>query len=158
MAELDPERIAAAALLVANKHGVAGFTMRAVAEALGVTPMALYHHVRDKAALAALVVDRASGEIPLPAPSGAWREDLWAIAHWMRRVTLAHPSVGRLRSIHDIWTPAMLHVTDRWVTLWQQSGLPANEALSAASMSSTAIGGYVERELALRQMRRPEKS
>ena len=80
--ELDAARIAAAALAVADAQGAGGFTMRAVAEALGVTPMALYHHVEDKAALAALLVDAAIRQHPLPPPTGVWRDDLWTIARW----------------------------------------------------------------------------
>src|SRR5690349_12942228 len=108
MNELDTDRIAAAALSVVDKHGVGGFTMRAVADALRVTPMALYHHVKDKAALASLVVDAAIRQHPLPPPLGAWREDLWTMAKWIRQGTLAHPQVGHLRREHHVWTPAML--------------------------------------------------
>jgi hypothetical protein len=35
LVELDPERIASAALAVVDKNGVAGFTMNAVSDALG---------------------------------------------------------------------------------------------------------------------------
>ena len=95
MAELDTDRIAAAALRVADAHGADGFTMRAVAEALRVTPMALYHHVEDKSALVALVVDRVIAEQPLPPPTGDWREDLWEMTCWLRRTSVAHPAVAR---------------------------------------------------------------
>src|SRR5689334_1582229 len=97
MADLDPNRIATTALSIADKHGVEGFTMRAVADALRVTPMALYHHVKDKAALAALLVDAAIREDPPPPPTDDWSEDLWSMAKWMREGTLRHPVVAHLR-------------------------------------------------------------
>jgi AcrR family transcriptional regulator len=158
MPELDKNRIAAAALAVGDKHGAAGFTMRAVADALGVTPMALYHHVRDKAALAALLVDAAIGEHPLPPPKGVWRDDLWEIALWMRENTLAHPFVAHLRREYHVWTPAMLQMTERWLSLWQQSGLDLEKAVLAARTSSMAITGLMREEMIYRTMQRPDKA
>lgn len=155
MAELDRDRIAAAALAVADKHGLSGFTMRAVAKALGVTPMALYHHVEDKAALARLVVDAAIRERPLPPPTGVWQDDLWAMARWMRESTAAHPVVAQIRRAYAVWTPASLEMTERWLSLWRQSGLTPDKALTAASASSLAIVGMVEEEAVFAQLRRP---
>jgi AcrR family transcriptional regulator len=82
--QLDTDRIAATALAVVDKRGPAGFTIRAVADALRVTPMALYHHVKDKAELARLVVREAIRKHPLATPAGDWREDLWLMAQWTR--------------------------------------------------------------------------
>src|SRR5256885_1374820 len=92
---LDPQRIAAAALAVLDERGPAAFTMRAVAEALGVSPMGLYHHVKDKAELAKLVVEAAMSEMPLPEPTNrTWRDDLVEMARWFRRSCTAHPAVA----------------------------------------------------------------
>jgi AcrR family transcriptional regulator len=154
-AELDRERIAAAALGVADMGGAEGFTMRAVAEALGVTPMALYHHVKDKAALAALLVDAAIGEHPLPQPTGVWQDDLWTMARWMRESRRIHPAVASIRRAYHVWTDATLQMTERWFSLWQQSGLPFEQALTAATTSSMAIVGLVEEEAMFREMARP---
>jgi len=158
VADLDVERIAAAALAVADERGARGFTMRAVAEALGVSPMSLYHHVADKAALAALVVDAAMSERPLPAPTGDWREDMWQLARWTREMTLAHPVVGHLRNQHKVWTQSMLGVSERWVSLWQQTGLPLELAVRAAVTSSLAVLGAVDEEARLAHMDVPDDS
>jgi AcrR family transcriptional regulator len=158
MADLNAERIAAAALAVASKRGVAGFTMRAIAAALGVTPMALYHHVRDKAELAALLVNASIRKHPLPPPTGDWRDDLFAMAQWTREHAHSHPVVAHLRREYQIWTPAMLQMTERWLSLWQQSGLDLQQATLAATMSSMAITGLVGEETLFRTMKRPGDS
>ncbi len=158
MAELTRERIAQAALDVADELGAARFTMRAVADSLGVTPMALYHHVEDKAALVALLVDAVISERPLPPPTGSWHDDLWEMAWWMRESTLTHPAVARLRRDHRVWTTSVFPMTERWLSLWQQSGLEFTDALLAASASSTAIIGFVEAELHLEDMEIPNDS
>lgn len=155
MADLDPDRIAAAALAVADAKGAAGFTMRAVAQALCVTPMALYHHVEDKAALAALLVDAAIRQHPLPPATGVWQDDLWTIARWMRDSRAAHPAVADIRRAYGVWTGASLEMTERWLGHWRQSGLAADKALMAATSSSLAIIGIVEEESAFRELARP---
>jgi len=156
MADLDAERIAAAALSIANKRGAEGFSMRAVAEALDVTPMALYHHVKDKAALVALVVDATLRNNPLPPPIGHWQDDLMAMAHWIRASIINHPVVGRLRREFDVWTPSMLRMTERWLGLWQQSGLAIEQAMLAATTSSIAITGIVHEEIIFSALVKPD--
>lgn len=156
MAELDPDRIAAAALAVADKHGVEGFTMRAVADALGVTPMALYHHVHDKAALATLIFESASRSHPLPPTTGDWQEDLLGMSRWMRQGVLLHPVIVQLRRVYQVWTPAMLRMTERWLTLWQQSGLELENAVRASTISCMAISGLVQEEMIFRTMQHPD--
>lgn len=146
MARLDPERIAAAALAVVDQHGVSGFTMRAVAKVLGVTPMALYHHVKHKDELAELVVDAAIRENPLPPPTGVWQDDIWIMAHWGRENSLKHPGVSHIRRAHHVWTNAGLQMTERWLSLWQQSGLPFEKALRGAAISRVALNGLIEEE------------
>ena len=158
MAELTRERIARAALDVADAQGVTGFTMRAVADRLGVTPMALYHYVEDKAGLVALLVDAALSDRPLPSPTGSWQEDLWGVAQWMRDTTLAHPAVARLRKDYSVWTSSIFPMTERWLSVWQQSGLDLNGALRAASISSVAIIGFVDVELLFGETTFPDES
>ncbi len=153
--ELDRARIAAAALAVADAGALAGFTMRAVAAALGVTPMALYHHVADKAALAALVVDAAIAESPLPAATGDWREDLWIMARWSRESMRAHPVVAEIRRAFHVWTGPTLQMTDRWLGHWRASGLSEDNSVLAATTSSLAIVGIAGEEAMFRTLQRP---
>jgi AcrR family transcriptional regulator len=156
MAELDKDRIAAAALTIADRHGADGFTMRAVALALGVTPMALYHHVRDKAALVTLLVETSIRKHPLPPTTGNWQDDLLSMAQWMRQSMLKHPVVAQLRHAYNVWTPTMLQMTERWLSLWQQSALDFAEAVLAAKTSSMAITGLVKEEMIFYAMQHPD--
>jgi AcrR family transcriptional regulator len=155
VAELDQERIAAAALAVVDERGARGFTMRAVADALGVTPMALYYHVADKSALVGLVLDAALGERPLPHPTGDWQGDLWELSRWVRESSRAHPELAKLNREH-VWTPTMLRVAERWVGIWQQSGLQLEAAIQAATVSSLAIYGYVDAEAKAHEIQWPD--
>lgn len=55
--------ILAAALALLEEGGGKGLTMRALASRLGVTPMSLYHHVQDRAALLRALSDQVYGEV-----------------------------------------------------------------------------------------------
>ena len=158
MTALDPERIASAALRIARGEGIKGFTMRAVAEELGVTPMALYHHVQGKAELAALVIDAAIRTQPLPSPTGDWQDDLWEMARWIRESMLRDPVIGHLRLEYRVLTPTMLRVTERWFGLWLQSGLALEQAMLAARTSITSIAGVAAEELSLSRTKRPGRA
>ena len=148
MSRLDSDQIVAAAWNVVDAGGAPAFTIRAVAEELGVSAMALYHHVPSKAALATLMVEAANAERPLASPTGDWREDLWLQARWLRDTRKAHPAISVLHREYRVWTPSLLRITERWVDSWQQSGLKLDDALIAARASSQAIVGMVDEESA----------
>jgi AcrR family transcriptional regulator len=155
VAELDQQRIAAAALTVVDERGARGFTMRAVADALGVTPMALYYHVADKAALVELVLEASLSERPLPQPTGDWQADLMDLSRWVRDGARAHPELSKLTA-GQVWTPSMLRVAERWVGIWQQSDLPLERATQAAAVSSLAIYGFVDAQVKSREIEWPD--
>ncbi|MGF7233908.1 MAG: TetR/AcrR family transcriptional regulator [Frankia sp.] len=159
MVDLDRRSIAAAALAVADQHGLAGFTMRAVASALGVTPMALYHHVEDKAALAELVIDLVMSERELPPPTGiGWQEDLCEVARWSREAMVVHPAVVHLRREYRVWTPSLSAIVESWLRIWEQSGLGEAETIVAARISRLAVIGFAEEEIVIHGIDPPNRS
>jgi AcrR family transcriptional regulator len=84
--------ITAAGIEIADRAGLAAVTMQNVAQALGVTKMALYRYVPGKTELVALMTDAAIGEPPhLDAVPGGWRRQLdeWTKALFGR--FLRHP-------------------------------------------------------------------
>ncbi|MCD0446835.1 TetR/AcrR family transcriptional regulator [Glycomyces sp. A-F 0318] len=90
--EHDLDRIAAAALALADADGLAAVTMRAVAAALGTGPASLYRYVRTRDELVELMADAAYGEIDgEAAPAGDWLAGLLALARESRRMLLRHP-------------------------------------------------------------------
>ena len=158
MADLDLERIAAAGLAVVDEHGPSGFTMRAVAKVLDVTPMALYHHVDDKAALAEIVIDEGFKQFPLPPPADGWRDELMTVARWLRDYTQAFPARAELRREHRIWTPSVFAVSERWIRAWMRSGLDDESGARAATVSGLAILGVVEEDVILSRADLPDPS
>lgn len=159
MAALTPDDIAAAGLELIDQGGPDALTMRAVADALGVSTMGLYHHVENKAALVELLVERAYRERPLPTPSGDdWRDDLLELAIWMRETLKAHPAVAHLRQVHHVWTQSMLTLGEHWISLWHRSGLEFDAANRAAMVSAAAMLGYVHQEVSAGDFHPPDDS
>lgn len=93
-----------AAIAIADRDGLSAISMRSVAQAVGVSPMAIYTYVRSKNELLALMYDRVLGEGE-PAPAGlSWREALefmargrWDLAQrhpWLLGLALHRPPLG----------------------------------------------------------------
>jgi len=79
MPTLRLDEITRAGIELADRDGLGALTMPRVAEAVGVTKMALYRYVPGKTELVALMVEGAVGAPP-HAPPGDWRARLedWA--------------------------------------------------------------------------------
>lgn len=99
---LDRGRIVEAGLRIVDAEGVEALSLRRLASELGVTPMAVYWHVRDKAELLDLIGERVLETVEVPAPAGDWRRQLRDVHGAMLGPLLAHPNavelmVGRAR-------------------------------------------------------------
>lgn len=102
---LTVDRIAAAAIELADAEGLAGLSMRRVAERLGVGAMSLYTYVPGKAELIDVMLDMVYAEAGQPLVEGGdWRTKLeriarenWAMYHrhpWMLQVATPRPVLG----------------------------------------------------------------
>jgi len=92
-ARFTREQIAEAALTIADAEGFVAVSMRRVAAELGAGTMTLYHYVRTKDELVALMDNAIMGELLIPdgeLPSD-WREALTLIARRTRDSFARHP-------------------------------------------------------------------
>jgi AcrR family transcriptional regulator len=87
------ERIAQTALLIADEEGIEAVTMRRIARVLGAGTMTLYHYVRNKEELMALMDDAIMGELLIPDDELAdgWREAIAQIARRSYEAFQRHP-------------------------------------------------------------------
>ncbi len=90
---LTRERIAEVALAIADSEGFEAISMRRVAEELGAGTMTLYHYMRTKDDLLALMEDALMAEalVPVDELPSDWREALSAIARRSRDAFARHP-------------------------------------------------------------------
>jgi TetR/AcrR family transcriptional regulator, tetracycline repressor protein len=92
---LSEDEIVTAALRLTRDVGLQNLSMRALARALDVPPMTIYHYVTSKESLHALVVDHILHDIAVPEADGArWEERLAHLLADARRVFADHPGVS----------------------------------------------------------------
>lgn len=135
---LTREQVVRAALELLDEVGLAGLSMRGLADRLGVKAASLYWHLRDKEQLLDLLSEAIFDEVPEPG-DGPWRPALDTFAHGYRRVLLAHRDAARMvaglrRS------PAALARFGRLTARLEAAGFPAAEADAAAVL---LVGLYV---------------
>jgi AcrR family transcriptional regulator len=70
------DRIVAAARAAVIKHGSAAMSIRGVAAAVGVTPMAIYRHFADRDALLDVVAEQLFAELGARGRGRPWSDDL----------------------------------------------------------------------------------
>jgi AcrR family transcriptional regulator len=154
---LSQEVVLDAAAAVASSSGLDALSVRSVASALDVTPMALYRHVGDAAALEAATVERLLASLSVVEDG-----DCRAWAHGARRVLAATPGLARHVLLRWTGIPRCLVVVDRLVAAMP----PGADPVAAANVVFTYVlvraqaeeelrrAGGVSRDLAvLRSMR-----
>jgi AcrR family transcriptional regulator len=88
---LSREKIAAAALGIADREGFEAVSMRRVAQELEVGTMSLYYYVKTKEDLVAVMDDALMGEALLPSLPKRWQQAVMEIARRTHTVFLKHP-------------------------------------------------------------------
>ena len=137
------EAILDAAVAIADESGLAAVSMRAVAQRVGVTPMALYPHIGSKSALLDAMLGRLGSELlPAMAASATWQDQLDGLAHAARRLSLRHPWAGTLMFSRPSVAPDAVRVTDAIYQALLAAGVPAPEVPRLERMVSTFVLGY----------------
>ncbi|WP_158887795.1 TetR/AcrR family transcriptional regulator [Amycolatopsis anabasis] len=122
---VTPERIVDAALRLTAEHGLENWTLRQLAAAVDAYPAVVYHHVGDREAVVAAVIDRALLMFPLPAEELPWREWFSVLLAELREVLRCYPGVARRLSIHGPSLTAAGPTIDRGVRILQRAGFGA---------------------------------
>ncbi|AKF11642.1 Transcriptional regulator, TetR family protein [Sandaracinus amylolyticus] len=129
-----------------REHGLDALTMRAIAEALEATPMAIYHHVKDRDALVHLVVDRVVARIELPERTLAPVPWLREVAHRTRCVGLEHPGVMDVLLDEGPAVPSALRILDATVATLHDAGLGWAAATDVHNTFFSWLAGAIRRE------------
>ncbi|MFE2296615.1 TetR/AcrR family transcriptional regulator [Streptomyces sp. NPDC059445] len=142
------EEILDAAVAIADEHGVDAVSMRALADRVGVTPMALYRHVRDKSALLDGMVGRLlTALLPAdPAEHVTWDARLRALARAARKVTQQHPWAAHLLFSRPAVTPDGLRAVDIIYTALIEAGVPEPQVPRLERLISTFVIGFAASE------------
>lgn len=140
---LSRERIVAAAVELADRDGLDGLSMRRLGQHIGVDPMALYHHIRDKDALLAAMVDHVLSGIPVAPPEdGDWRQRLRTTVLTARSRMLSHPWLPRVLSDVANPPPAVLVYLDAVLGIMRDDGFSVDLMHHAIHVFGSRILGF----------------
>lgn len=129
---LDPQQVVARALEIVDTEGLDALTVRKVADAFGVTPMALYWHFANKDALLDAVGDAVVAELRVPDDGlgleDYLREGMTSLVDVMRSHPSATPLVAQRLLLNESGRDLTERVLDRLV----RTGFEVDKAAAVA--------------------------
>ncbi|AHH21645.1 putative transcriptional regulator, TetR family [Nocardia nova SH22a] len=121
----------AAARELIETHGVQALTMRRLATELGVTPMAVYHHVADRDALLLLLLEEVAAAAVRPSLPADPRERLIVASRAMHGILAPVPWITEVLTADDLLSPAALWYPEAILDAAMECGLDAERAVHA---------------------------
>ena len=141
-APLSRERIVATAMDLADRDGLEALSMRRLGGVLGVDPMSLYNHVRDKDDLLDAMADTAVAGIEPSPGEGPWTVRLRAAILSARSSMLRHPWAPRLIEQRAQPGPATMHYFDTVIGILIDGGLSIDLTHHALHLLGSRVIGF----------------
>jgi AcrR family transcriptional regulator len=146
---LSRAHVLQAAITLADEAGLEAFSMRGLAQELGVVPMALYKHVASKDDLLDGMVDMVFDEIEAPSADLDWKSAMRRRALSTRDALKRHSwAIGMMESRHP--GPANLRNHNAVMGCLRKAGFPFQMAIHAYSVQDAYIYGFALQEKDLR--------
>ncbi|WP_066934386.1 TetR family transcriptional regulator [Microtetraspora fusca] len=127
--KLSRESLVERAVLLADAEGLEAVTVRRLAQELGVTPMALYWHVKNKEQLLSSLADHLLREVtPEFDPGAAWNVRMRAMVEALVRLMRRHrflPALFGMVTKGDV--KSFSRATDTALDLLRQAGFTLQE-------------------------------
>jgi AcrR family transcriptional regulator len=151
---LSPELIVRTALDLMESDGTSGFSLRAVAAELGVGPMALYTHFRNKDDLYDAVRNHLMGLLP-PVPVGVpWQDQVRAVCRGLRSLMLQHPCLAQLLASRPLSGHETARVAEGLLGVLRSAGFAKETAARTHTTLFTYVLGATSWEIQMAAERR----
>ncbi|PYC99960.1 hypothetical protein B4U78_013300 [Microbacterium esteraromaticum] len=137
---MNPEVIVSAAIDVIDSEGLEGLTMSRLAQVLGVRPMAVYTHFRDKDAILQSVAVELYGRFQMPEMSDDPAESLGRIARSYFRLLTENPALLRIEPI-GIENPAEARLSEAMYECLLPLGLSVTDLVGLVAMLTRYVIG-----------------
>ncbi len=144
---LTRQRVVEEAIVLIDRAGLEAFTMRRLATRLGVSPMALYNHVRDKQDLLQGVAMLLLSDVDFSSEDRDWRERIRTAFRQLRTVCLAHPGAVPVMEAVEVVPLAMFGLLEATAAALAEAGLSPEDALRAYTLLTNFTLGQVSYEL-----------
>ena len=146
---LSRDQVLRAAIAVADAGGLETLTMRTLGQELGVGPMALYRHVRNKDDIVDGIVDLVFGEIDLPPARAGWKAAMRERAISVREALARHRWAVDLMESRTNPGPANLRHHDAVIGSLRAAGFDMAMAAHAYSLLDSYIYGFAQTQMNL---------
>ena len=144
---LTRDAIVDAALVLLDREGIAGLSMRRLAKELDVGAASLYWHVGDKEELLSLLLDRIVGESEVPDPDPEhWQEQVKEMGRQNLRLFRRHRDAAQISLGRIPVGPHSLPAMERSLTVLVDAGLPPRVIALASDMFALYVGGFAFEE------------
>lgn len=144
---LSRSDITRAALVVLDRDGPAGLSMRAVAAELGTSAMALYRYVDRREELERWVVERVLDVVDLALPeTPSWTARVVLLMERVREAVAAHPAAVPLLLTHRHAAPASLRWIETMLGVLADAGLTDTERVVAQRSLVSYLVGALQTE------------
>jgi TetR/AcrR family tetracycline transcriptional repressor len=145
---LSRDAVTAAALALADSEGLEAVTIRRLATDLGVTPMALYWHFKDKERLLDGVSELVLSEARLRERDAArpWDDELRGALDALLTALRAHPSLTDVVKTRVLLSEPGLELTERVLGALQAAGFTIEQASQVAMQALVTLVGLVSAE------------
>ncbi len=147
---LTREAIVAAGLRVLDRDGLAGFSMRRVADELDTGAASLYWHVGSKDGLLDLIFDEVIGEqveeIPDPDPEN-WQEQFKGVARTIRNTIRRHRDIVEISIGRVPMGPNALRFSERVLAILRAGGVPDKLAVQSYLLVMSVVNGFTMDEV-----------
>ena len=143
---LSRERVLQTAIAIADSSGSSALTMRSLAQALQVKPMAVYHHVANKEEILDGIIDLVFSEIDLPPADVDWKAAMRQRAIAARNVLSLHPWAIPLMESRSNPGPATLRQHDAVIATLRRAGFSIRMTAHAYSLLDSYVYGFALQE------------
>ncbi|HEU4424458.1 MAG TPA: TetR/AcrR family transcriptional regulator C-terminal domain-containing protein [Pilimelia sp.] len=142
-------QIAAAALAVIDRSGLAALSMRTVAAELGMGTMSLYRYVTDREQLERLVVDLVLCTVDLtPVNDAPWPEQVTLVVDRIRAAVSAHPAVVPLFLTHRHTSTSVMRCGEVLLRVLTEAGFTgADRVIAFRTLLSYLVGALTTEHL-----------
>jgi AcrR family transcriptional regulator len=141
-APLTRDRVLQTAIALADEHGLEAFSMRRLADRLGVAAMSLYHHVPNKDQWLDAMIDVVFSEIELPSTGDEWKAAMRKRAVSTLEALNRHRWAVGLMEGRGTHGPANLRLHDAVLGCLRGAGFSLEMTVHAYSVQDAYIYGF----------------
>lgn len=146
---LNREVIVEAALELIDENGLDAFSLRTLAQKLGVYPTAVYWYVPNRNELLAQVVAQILAKVQVQRRRRAWQQSLRDLFFNFRSAVSAHPNAAPLIGAAIVSNTSMgFDFVEYLLATLSRAGLSANNLVASYNAVIAAMVGFVAQEFA----------